>query len=151
MTGEQRAFVEDMGQYMVGWGLPRNTGRIYGYLLLRAEPASLDRIAADVGVAKSGASVATRHLVQLGLARATGERGTRRLLYEALYGLEAIMTARNAGVIELMRRLRQGAAVAEDGRGRERLQEMADMIQEFVDMAPVLFQRMREMRERRQA
>lgn len=149
LTDEQHAFVEDMGQHMVGWGLSRNTGRIYAYLLLRAEPASLDEISAGVGIAKSGASVVTRQLVHLGLGRAIAERGSRRLLYEALYNLEGILAARNAGVTDLLRRLRQGAGAAEPGRGRELLQEMAEMLQTFVDMAPEVLQQIREMRERR--
>src|ERR1041385_3261277 len=90
MNNEMHAFIEDMGQLMAGWGLPRNTGRIWGYLLLRSEAAGLDRIAGDLGIAKSGVSVGARQLVQLGLARGLGERGSRRLLYEALPELEAI-------------------------------------------------------------
>src|SRR5438309_1495008 len=59
---EQRGFLEDMGQLMVAWGIPRNTGRIYAYLLLQSAPAGLDRIAEDLEMGKSGASVATRQL-----------------------------------------------------------------------------------------
>jgi DNA-binding transcriptional regulator GbsR (MarR family) len=149
MDPEQHAFVEDMGQHMVGWGLSRNTGRVYAYLLLRAEPASLDEISAGVGIAKSGVSVVTRRLAQLGLCRAIAERGSRRVLYEALYNLEGIMAARNSSTTDLMRRLRQGAQAAGDGRGRELLTDMAETLQAFVDMAPAVLQQVHEMRERR--
>src|SRR3982074_3518483 len=94
LSDEQEQFVEDLGQSVAGWGLPRTTGRIYAYLLLCTEPAGLDRIASDLEVAKSGASVATRQLVQLGLARTLGQRRSRRLLFEALYDPEAILSAR---------------------------------------------------------
>ena len=79
LTANERRFVEDMGRLMVAWSLPRTTGRVYAYLLLRPEAATLDQIAKELGVAKSGASVATRQLVSFGMAQAHGERGSRRL------------------------------------------------------------------------
>jgi len=88
MNVTQRHFVDDMGQQMVSWGLARTTGRIYAYLLLQSAPVSLDQIARDLQVAKSGASVSTRHLLGFGLARSSGEVGTRRLRYAANYDLE---------------------------------------------------------------
>ncbi|MGI8564392.1 MAG: GbsR/MarR family transcriptional regulator [Candidatus Dormibacter sp.] len=147
MTAEQHAFVEDMGQLMTGWGIARNTGRIWGYLLLHQRPANLDEIAGELEIAKSGVSVATRQLVQLGLARGIGERGSRRLLYEALSDLEGIFAARNAGLMALLQTLRQGAEAAAAGVGKERLSAMATMVQEFVDMVPTLLRQLREMRD----
>ena len=119
MTAAQVAFIEDMGQLMVGWGMPRNHGRIYAYLLLRREPASLDDIAADLSIAKSGASVASRQLAQLGLARAIGQPGSRRILYEALYNLESIFAARTRADE------RPGCAVAAGGSRRIRRRRVA--------------------------
>lgn len=135
-----------MGQHMVGWGVPRNTGRIYAYLLLKTEPASLDQMAADVGIAKSGASVGARQLVGFGLARALGERGSRRVLYEALHNLDAIFAARNPQAGDLMERLRQGAAVSPSGPGRERLEEMADVMRELLEELPAVIERIRRRR-----
>jgi DNA-binding transcriptional regulator GbsR (MarR family) len=147
LSDEQEQFVEDLGQSVAGWGLPRTTGRIYAYLLLCTEPAGLDRIANDLEVAKSGASVATRQLVQLGLARTLGQRRSRRLLFEALYDPEAILSARNAQTIDFLARLRQGAQVAPAGRPRQRLTEMASLLQDLTDDIPVLLQRIRERRK----
>ena len=147
MTEEQHDFIEDMGQLVVGWGLPRNTGRIYGYLLLHSEPASLAQVAAQVGIAPSGVSVATRQLVQLGLARGTGQRGSKRLLYEALLNLEAIIAARTPMLVDLQARLRQGARAAQAGPGRRRLEDMADMVQELQDELPALVRRISERRQ----
>ena len=147
MTTKEHEFVEDMGQHMVGWGVARNTGRVYAYLLLQSKPASLDQIAGDLEIAKSGVSVATRQLAQFGLARGTGQRGSRRMLYEALMNLEAIMAARNAQVVDLLNRLRQGAHLATTDTGRQRLGEMADTLQDFVDEAPAMLRRLRERRQ----
>jgi DNA-binding transcriptional regulator GbsR (MarR family) len=146
LSSEQLEFIEDMGQHMVGWGLSRNVGRIYGFLLLRSGPASLDEIAGAVGMAKSGVSLATRQLVQLGMARGTGERGSRRLLYEALPSVEAIFAARNAQAMDLMERFRQGARATASPRRRAELEDLAETLRTFVEIAP---QVMRELHERR--
>jgi DNA-binding transcriptional regulator GbsR (MarR family) len=147
LPDEQEQFVEDLGHSIVGWGLPRTTGRIYAYLLLCREPAGLDQIATDLQVAKSGASVATRQLVRLGLARSIGQRRSRRLLFEALYDPEAILNARNAQTVDFLARLRQGAQVAPSGLPRQRLTEMASLLQDLTDDIPVLLQRIRERRK----
>lgn len=146
LTEEQHRFIEDMGQHMLGWGVARNTGRIYAYLLMREQPAGLDEIAEDLEVGKSSVSVGARQLVAFGLARAIGERGSRRVLYDGLYSVEAIFTARNAQAQDLLARLRQGARVAEAAESRERLAEMAEMLQEFIDHAPEVFRQLRERR-----
>ena len=146
MTRAQVTFIDDMGQLMAGWGLPRNTGRIYAYLLLQRELATLDDIAADLGIAKSGASVAARQLAQLGLARAVGQPGSRRVLYEALYSLESIIAARAAQMNDLVARLRQGARVAPGGQGRQRLQAMADWCEEWTRQFPIVMRRLEKRR-----
>jgi len=148
MTEAQLTFVEDMGQLMAGWGIPRNTGRIYAYLLLQREPARLDDIAADLSIAKSGASVASRQLSQLGLARALGQPGSRRVLYGALYNLEAIIAARTAQMNDLVLRLRQGARAAPRGQGRERLRTMADWCEEWTRQLPLVMRRLDKGRRR---
>ena len=142
----QHEFIEDMGQHMVGWGVPRNTGRVYAYLLLATEPASLDRLSAELGMAKSGASVAARQLVGFGMARAIGQRGSRRTLYEALHSIEGIFAARNARAGELLARLRQGARAAPPGIGRQRLADMADTMDELIREMPAMIQRIRDRR-----
>jgi DNA-binding transcriptional regulator GbsR (MarR family) len=141
-------FIDDMGQLMAGWGIPRNTGRIYAYLLLQRELTTLDDIAADLGIAKSGASVASRQLAQLGLARAVGQPGSRRVLYEALYSIESIIAARTAQMNELVARLRQGARVAPGGQGRQRLQAMADWCEEWTMQFPIVMRRLEKRRGR---
>jgi DNA-binding transcriptional regulator GbsR (MarR family) len=146
MTRAQMTFIDDMGQLMAGWGIPRNTGRIYAYLLLQRELATLDDIAADLGIAKSGASVASRQLAQLGLARAVGQPGSRRVLYEALYSIESIIAARAAQMNDLVARLRQGARVAPGGQGRQRLQAMADWCEEWTRQFPIVMRRLEKRR-----
>ncbi len=148
MTRAQTEFIEDMGQLMAGWGIPRNTGRIYAYLLLQQAPTGLDDIVNALGVAKSGASVAARQLLQLGLTRSSGQQGTRRVLYQALYTLDTIIAARDAQLRALFVRLRQGARAAQEGKARQQLQEMADWCEAFADEMPLLFRRLERRRAR---
>lgn len=141
MNKQQQRFVEDMGQLMVGWGLPRTTGRVYAYLLLRPEPATLDQIAADLGVAKSGASVATRQLMQFGMARTFGEGGTRRLRYDALYELDAIIAARTAQTLAFFDRLHEGARVAGTPSVKRKITAMTGALEGVFAQAPALARR----------
>ncbi|MHB8488801.1 MAG: GbsR/MarR family transcriptional regulator [Candidatus Dormibacteria bacterium] len=148
MTRAQMAFIEDMGRLMAGWGIPRNTGRIYAYLLLQGELATLDEIAGDLGIAKSGASVGSRQLAQLGLARAVGQPGSRRVLYEALNSVDSIIAARTAQMNDLVARLRQGARAAAGGQGRQRLQAMADWCEAWTEQFPIVMRRLEKRRTR---
>jgi DNA-binding transcriptional regulator GbsR (MarR family) len=138
----QSTFIEDMGQMMVGWGIARTSGRIYAYLLLKKEPATLDDIAAELGIAKSGASVAARRLVQLGLARAAGQPGSRRVLYEPLDNLEAMTSARTTQMHQLVTRLRQGARAASGTQSRQRMEVMADWCDALIKEFPLLIRRL---------
>jgi len=113
-----------MGQQMVSWGLARTTGRIYAYLLLQSEPVSLDEIAGDLHVAKSGASVSTRHLMGFGLARSSGERGTRRLRYAANYDLDTVLAARTKQLQDFIDRLNEGAAAATAAEPKRQMRHM---------------------------
>jgi predicted transcriptional regulator len=80
---------------MVPWGVPQAVARLYGYLLLGAEPVSLDRIAADLEVSKSSASVAARLLEKYTLVRRHGERGSKRVLYDASDNYEGMLSGQN--------------------------------------------------------
>ncbi|HEX7856389.1 MAG TPA: transcriptional regulator [Sphingobium sp.] len=81
LTDQQRDFIVAIAALLVPSGMQPSTASLYGYLLLCPEPVSLDTIAADLGMAKSSASVAARMLEQYGLARRHGERGSKRVRY----------------------------------------------------------------------
>lgn len=81
LSEADEAFLDAMAMLMAPWGWPRPVGRIYAYLLLRDEPATLDEIAADLGMSKSNTSVAARTLEHCGNARRQGEPGSRRIFY----------------------------------------------------------------------
>lgn len=91
MTPDQLRFIDDMVVLMQPWGMTAAVSRLYGYLLLQHDPASLDQMCEQLGISKSTASVAARHLEESRLVRRHSERGSKRALYSiAEGGLAAI-------------------------------------------------------------
>ena len=144
MTTDEKHFVENMGRLMVGWGLPRTTGRVYAYLLLRPEPVTLDHIAKDLAVAKSGASVATRQLVGFGMARTHGESGSRRLRYDAIYDLQGLLAAREQQTQQFIEHLHDGSRVAAHAAVRRKMAGMTSAIEDVVASVTALSRRGKE-------
>ena len=125
-TAEAAAgFIEDVARQLTPWGVPAAAARLYGYLLLAAEPVSLDQIAADLQVARSTAFVAARLLEQYMLARRIGQRGTKRVLYAASDNYEAMLAAQNRMVESLAEVFERGSGIAA-APARERLVEVAE-------------------------
>ena len=149
LLGEvESRFVEDMARLLVPWGVPLTAARLYGYLLLQPEPASLDRIAADLQVSKSGASVAARLLEMYTLVRRHGERGSRRIRYEASDNYEGMLVAQNRLLQAGADLLKAGARSTESAATQARLLEMADFYEVTLDaMESVL----RQWRQRRRS
>ena len=133
LTPQQQDFVEDLGQLMASWGLPRNTGRLYAYLLLRSVPVTLDEIVAELRIAKGGASTGARQLTGFGLARAIGERGSRRIRYEPVYNLEPMYASRRRQFDAFIECLLRGARAATAGAPKQRMNEMAAVVKELED------------------
>lgn len=147
LTEAERRFVEDVARLLVLWGVPQTAARLYGYLLLSAEPVSLDRITADLEVSKSSASVAARLLEMYTLARRHGERGSRRVLYEASDNYEGMLAEQNRSLQALAELLRAGARCAASGTTRDRLEEMAEF---YLVTREAMESALRRWRERRQ-
>ena len=129
LTAAERRFVEDVARLLAPWGVPQTAARLYGYLLLSAEPVSLDRITADLEMSKSSASVAARLLERYTLARRHGERGSKRALYEVSDNYEGMLAEQDRLLQALAELLRSGAGAVASGTTRERLKEMAEFYQ----------------------
>jgi len=112
LTEPSAAFIEDVTRLMVPWGVPQTAARLYGYLLLSAEPVSLDRITSDLEISKSSASVARGCLEQYTLARRHGERGSKRALYGVSDNYEGMLTEQNRLLDALAVLLRTGATTS---------------------------------------
>lgn len=119
-------FVEDLARLLAPWGLPQTAARLYGHLLLAEEPLSLDCIAADLEISKSTACVAARMLEMSRLARRHGQRGTKRVLFEAADDFEQILNEQIRLTRALAKLLTSGARDAQSGPVRNRLKVMAE-------------------------
>ena len=126
MTPAKQRFIEDVARLLVPWGVPQTAARLYGYMLLSAEPVSLDRITTDLEMSKSSASVAARLLEQYTLARRHGERGSKRALYEVSDNYKGMLIEQNRLLDALAELLEAGAGDVASGRARDRLKEMAE-------------------------
>jgi len=126
LTEVEQRFIEDVARLLVPWGVPQTAARLYGYLLLSAEPVSLDRMTTDLEISKSSASVAARLLETYMLARRHGERGSKRALYEVSDNYEGMLTEQNRLLGALAELLRTSAGSAASGKAGDRLAEMAE-------------------------
>lgn len=128
-----RAFIEDVTRLFMPWGVPQAAARLYGYLLLRATPASLDQISADLEMSKSSASVAARLLEMYTLVRRQSERGSKRALYTVSDNYEAILNEQKRLLCTMGGLFRTGAGIAASGPAQQRLTVMAEFYQVISD------------------
>jgi DNA-binding transcriptional regulator GbsR (MarR family) len=76
-----KLFVEQIAVLLEADGLPRVAGRLFGLLLVSAEPRSLDELAAQLRVSKASISVNARLLEQRGVVQRVGREADRRDYY----------------------------------------------------------------------
>lgn len=93
LSEAQRQFLHEIGALLMPWGIPSASAQLYGYLLLRSEPVTLDEIVSVLEMAKSSASTAARVLVGYGLAQRQGEKGTKRVRYSLGQTFSGYITA----------------------------------------------------------
>ncbi len=139
----QAEFVEAVGDALAGWRLSRATGRVYGFLLLRAEPSTLDAIGNGLGLSTGGASTAVRELVSWGLARTIPQPGSRRIRVEAVGGFEQLLAASHERSRTFIRTLRTGAMLTDDERAHERLRAVTELFEGYVDAGDEMLRRHR--------
>jgi DNA-binding transcriptional regulator GbsR (MarR family) len=129
---ERRRVLEDFGRFFAQWGLSPTLGRVWGYLLLSPEPASLDLIAGDLGISKSNASVTARQLEQFLMVRRSGEAGSRRALYEANPMSRRFFDQIMSAYGELVRVLEAASPVSPDDAVRARVDEAAQFFRAWI-------------------
>ena len=140
---ERAEFIESIGDALASWHLSRATGRVYGFLLLRTEPETLDTIGAELGLSTGGVSTAVRELVSWGLARTIPQPGSRRLRVEAIGGFEQLLAASHERTRTFIRTLHSGAALTEGVRARERLRAVVGLFEGYVDAGDEMLRRHR--------
>jgi DNA-binding Lrp family transcriptional regulator len=131
LTPAQSDFIEEMGQFMGGYGMTPMAGRMWGWLLLCDPPEqTAAEIAEALQASRGSVSGTARILSQAGFIRRTTRRGDRREYFSSPPdALDSMLS--NAGVI--YRRLREiaahGLAAAGDSPSAEaRLREFHDVV-----------------------
>jgi predicted transcriptional regulator len=126
IDGPKLQFIEGVAGLLLPWGVPPVAARLYGYLLLSDQPASLDEITAGLGVSKSTASVAARLLERYTLGRRHREPGTKRALYAVADNYEAMIGQQNRLLDALADQLDAGFDVVGSNEAGVRLKQMAE-------------------------
>ena len=142
-----------IGTYIDGFGVILETlggsvtnGRVLAYLLLLPAPASLDQMAADLEVSKSSVSVAARTLERAGAVRRIPQRGSRRVLYEAMETFESLIEAEHQQRTVIVEKLRQGLAIAPSGLPQARLERFIELYQFSIERGREALQEWRRLR-----
>jgi hypothetical protein len=130
---ERPQFIDALGDVLASWNLPRSTGRVYGALLLRAEPVTFDDLRAELQLSAGAVSTGVRELVSWGLARTIPQAGSRRLLVEAAGGFEQLLAASHERTRAFIRVLDAGAALVDGPRAGERLADVTALFEGYVD------------------
>jgi hypothetical protein len=132
-TDERQQFIDALGDVLASWNLPRSTGRVYGALLLHAEPVTFDDLRAELQLSAGAVSTGVRELVSWGLARTIPQAGSRRLLVEAAGGFEQLLAASHERTRAFIRVLDAGAALVDGPRASERLADVTALFEGYVD------------------
>lgn len=131
---EEQRFIDVMGETLASWQLARATGRVYGYLLLRAEPSSSEQLRESLGLSAGAVSQATRELAAWGLARTIPQPGSRRLLVEAAGGFEQLLAASHQRSRAFIRALEAAEPLTDDAHAAERLRAVTGLFSAYVDV-----------------
>lgn len=133
MTPDQHRFINAMGDTLVTWNLPRSTGRVYGYLLLRRDASTSDELRAELALSSGAVSTAIRELASWGLARTIPQPGSRRLLVEAAGGFEQLLAASHERARVFIRTLQAASDLTESGQASARLRDVTELFSSYVD------------------
>ena len=117
---------DNIGHTYARYGLALTVGRVFGLLLASDQPLSLDEIADQLGVSKSGASLAARDLERSGIVHRLGTAGSRRVLYEATDRMELILTATFARVRDSLEAMNRAEPLLARGPAKRRMKSMVE-------------------------
>ena len=127
-------FVEDGGRLFRSIGGDRNVGRVYCYMLLLSEPASLDEIAEAVGISKTAVSQATQELDRGGAIVRLRLRGSRRGLYELVDSPASLLETNREMVRFILVHLERASQLVLTGKGAARVDGYMRTYRRFLDL-----------------
>lgn len=125
LSQDELHFIQEVGSVFAQVGMPPSTARLYGYLLLKQTPISLDQIAADLSMSKGGAWNAARMLDRYGFARRLGEPGGKRAFYAPSENFGSSFAATDALLAAFAQVLDYGATSVAKGEAAVRMAQRA--------------------------
>ena len=148
MNEDQQRFVEEFGLALEQTGLPRMTGRVWGYLLISDPPnQSAESLAKALRASRGSISTTTRSLIQMGLIDKVGLPGERRDYFRVRPGVWVDLLEQRTKIVSDWRKLAErglSAMNSEDPEAQRRLQEMHDVMAFYERELPALTGRWRE-------
>jgi DNA-binding transcriptional regulator GbsR (MarR family) len=142
MSAAEARFIERMGQILESDGLTRIAGRIFGHLLLSAEPRSLEDLATALRASRGSVSQDTRLLERIGAVERVTRPGDRRVYYQIGDHMMSRMVSLRMQRFERMREaIVDVAGSASEEAVQGRLREVVDFHDHFLTT-------MREARDR---
>jgi hypothetical protein len=118
-------FVDSLASILAPCNIPATAARLWGYLLLSAEPMSLDQISADLNMSKSSACTAAQLLERLRSAKRHTERGSNRVLYGPSDNYAGPLSEQSALMDALGKQLQDRGVKAASGPALKRMRTMA--------------------------
>lgn len=126
LTEDEQYFIGQVSQLLAQRGLSPSAGRVYGYLLLRQAPVSVDQIAVDLELSRVGAWNAARNLEGGGHILRQTVPGSKRALYKASDNFGAPMLAMAQVLGQMGDLLEHGSVRLVSGNEAVQLKERAD-------------------------
>lgn len=125
LSPDELHFIHEVASVFTPVGMPTSNGRLYGYLLLRQSPMSLDQIATDLELSKGGAWNAARQLERYGFARRLGEAGGKRAFYAPSENFGSSFASTDALLAAFGTVLQHGAETVATGEAAVRMAQRA--------------------------
>ncbi len=124
MDQKAKWIIERMGDTAGARRLTRTCGRLLGYLVLTDGPASLDEIAAELGISRASVSTEARRLQTEGLIERVTRPGDRRDFYQIAFDHTVTMIQHELARLQVVQRLFEEAGSLPEisPRVRERVQ-----------------------------
>ncbi len=152
LSREVREFIESIGGYFAQYGLPSIAGRLMGLMMVTDRPLSLDDLAGALGVSRASVSTNIRMIKAIGFAEQVSIPNDRRDYYRVsndpwgaslranIVGMDAIADIARRGLLVIRE---------QDGLARERVEELLEFGEFYMQEERGVLQRWRERRQQR--
>jgi DNA-binding transcriptional regulator GbsR (MarR family) len=144
LRDDELKFIEEHAALLFARGMPYSSGRVYGYLLLRQTPVSLDEIAEALAISRVGAWNAARRLETFGHVQRHGSPGSKRALYSPSDNFATPLLGQTSLLQDMAALLEQCAQQSATPTASPHLQARADF---YRSVADVMMEKIKELQD----